>query len=149
MTPQCAYTSGMTRQSKMRPAFNALHAATLDRATTAERLAALLTAADAVAERHRLSEGAVYTSALRRYQMLTGTDWRAGQLTEQTTLWGESDHRYRETSRPDGSYDARCSCGAATVVFTAQTADGQGHGPSWHTSHIAGSVPGQVPAGRP
>lgn len=131
--------------AKMRPPFYRLHAATLDPATTPERLADLLRACDDVQDRHRLSEGAVYASACRRYLLDTGRDWRAETVTADTTTWGASDHRYRERSRSDGSYDARCSCGAATVVFVGQDTDGRGPGPDWHAAHVAGRVPGQVP----
>lgn len=140
-TPSAA-TRSSSRQRKMRAEFYALHAATLDPATTMAELTELLAAADAVAERHRLSEGAVYMSACRRYLLETNRSWRAEGVTEATTTWGgESAHRYRERSRPDGSYDARCSCGAATVVFAAD-----GPGQTWHADHVAGRVPGQVPA---
>lgn len=129
----------MAGERKMRPVFYTLHAVTLDPATRPEELADALRAAEAFPERHRLAEGAVYASACRRYLLDTGTAWtRAGETTAE---WGgESSHTYRERSRPDGSYDARCSCGAATVVFTAD-----GPGLEWHEAHVAGRVPGQVP----
>lgn len=125
---------------KMRPVFYDLHAATLTRSTTVAQLRDLLTRADGFPERRRLSEGAVYATALRRWLMLTGGEWKATQVTAGDETWGQSDHSYRLRSRPDGSYDARCSCGAATVVFVA--ADG----PLWHEAHVAGRIPGQVPA---
>lgn len=99
---------GMARQSKMRPAFYRLHALTLTRTTSVEDLADALRAADAVPDRHRLSEGAVYTAACRRYLLDTGTDWKAQQVTETTTTWGQSAHRGRYT---DTGW--RCSCGEA------------------------------------
>ena len=104
---------------KMRPAFYALHAATLDPATTTTRLAELLRAADAVTERHRLSEGAVYASACRRYLLDTGRSWKAAQTAEGATTWDQSDHRVRITFAPShhvgptagAAWGWRCSCG--------------------------------------
>lgn len=131
-----------TRSSgqKMRAPFYRLHAVTLDPAATVTDLVRALEATQEVQDRHRLAEGAVYASACRRYLLETGEHYhRPGQ--DATGWGGESDHRYRERSRPDGSYDARCSCGAATVVFTAD-----GPGLEWHAAHVAGRVPGQVPS---
>lgn len=70
-------SQGSSRRSapKMRAVFSRLHAATLNRSTTLEQLTAAIEAADAFPERRRLSEGAVYTSALRRYEMLAGTPY--------------------------------------------------------------------------
>lgn len=101
----------MTRQSKMRPAFNTLHATTLDRWTTPDQLTQALRAADAVPDRHRLSEGAVYTAACRRYLMLTGEDWKATQQPEAATTWTTSDHRPRTRWAGQG-WQWLCSCGA-------------------------------------
>ncbi|UQS95146.1 hypothetical protein Pam4_03 [Pseudanabaena phage Pam4] len=128
--------------AKMRPAFSRLHAVTLDRHSTPADLAEALTATEAVTDRHRLSEGAVYATACRRYLLTTGRPWvRTGTADATASTWGgASDHRYRLRARPDGSYDARCSCGAAMVVFTP--ADGD----TWHADHTAGRIPGQEPA---
>lgn len=68
--------------------------------------AALLRTADAMPDRRRLSEGAVYTSALRRWTMLTDTDWKGAQHSAADTTWAESDHRPRLT---DTGW--ACSCG--------------------------------------
>lgn len=108
MHTRCAYSGGMTRQSKMRPVFSRLHAATLARATTTADLAALLAEADAFPERHRLSEGAVYTSACRRYLLETGRQWREETVTTASTTWTSSDHRPR-LNTDTGEW--RCSCG--------------------------------------
>lgn len=110
---------------KMRPAFYALHAATLDPATTALDLAPLLEAADAFPERHRLSEGAVYMSAQRRWTMLTGTDWRAGQQPEGAATWAESDHRLRVRPQvyPLTGVVWGCSCGISDTAVDRETAE--------------------------
>lgn len=101
---------GMARQSKMRPTFYRLHAATLTLGTTAETLTGLLTEADAFPERRRLAEGAVYTAACRRYLLLTGTDWKASQQAATDGAWGgQSDHRLRLSVAVEGHWD--CSCG--------------------------------------
>ena len=97
-----------TSGQKMRAAFYRLHAATLNPATTPDVLAQRLRDADAVTERHRLAEGAVYASACRRYLLDTGRSWKGEQVTADATTWGESSHRSRLT--PTGW---RCSCGAA------------------------------------
>lgn len=95
-----------TRTPKMRREFLALHVATLTPATTPTQLAAALTAADGVQERHRLSEGAVYATACRRYLLDTGTSWKAP--APEAAAWGaESAHRSRLTPSA-----WRCSCGA-------------------------------------
>lgn len=95
-----------TRTARMRPEFLRLHAATLTPATTPAQLAAALTAADGVQDRHRLSEGAVYATACRRYLLDTGTSWKAP--APESAVWGgESAHRSRLT---DTAW--RCSCGA-------------------------------------
>ena len=127
-----------TRQAKMRPAFYTLHAATLDRHTTADQLAAALRAADAVPDRHRLSEGAVYTAACRRYLMLTGDDWKATQLSDTATTWGgQSDHRLRVrrvegTLGPDttvGGWTWACSCGTdGQRLYSTEAEAPEGHG---------------------
>lgn len=100
---------GMSRQ-KMRPEFNRLHAATLDRATTTDQLRVLLDAADAFPERRRLSEGAVYVSAQRRWTLLTGTDWKGSHQQPADSAWGgQSSHRFRSSVGELGEWD--CSCG--------------------------------------
>lgn len=117
------------RVAKMRPEFYALHAATLNRATTPQALADALRTAEGVADRHRLSEGAVYASACRRYLLDTGTSWaRAGDTGDTATAWGASDHRYRLTDR-DGILWARCSCGDRQAVDTPAAGD------AWHDRH--------------
>lgn len=108
---------------KMRPAFYDLHSATLDPATTPEQLAARLRAADAVPERHRLSEGAVYSTACRRYLLDTGTDWKA--QAPDAAVWTSSDHRYRER---DGQ--GQCSCGERVSLTDTD-------GTTWHAAHTA------------
>jgi hypothetical protein len=91
---------------KMRPPFYRLHALTLNPATTMDDLAAALQACEAVQERHRLSEGAVYASAQRRWLLETGADWRTSDAA--AAAWGgQSDHRPRLT---DTTW--ACSCGA-------------------------------------
>lgn len=115
---------------KLRPAFLALHHATLDPATRPDELAHYLRTAEAVTDRHRLAEGAVYASACRRYQLDTGVAWRSVGLSDATAVWDVSDHTYRLRSRVDGSYDARCSCGAAVVVFA------EPDGALWHAAHL-------------
>lgn len=67
-------SQGTRRRSapKLRAPFQRLHAATLNRATTLERLTEAIHAAEAFPERHRLAEGAVYTAALRRYELMAG-----------------------------------------------------------------------------
>jgi hypothetical protein len=113
--------SGMS-QSKMRPEFYRLHAATLRRATTAADLAALLRAADAMPERHRLAEGAVYVAAQRRWLMLTGTDWKGMQRQTGDTTWTDSAHRLRiDTDPADGCTRWRCSCGHHGYVPAGDT----------------------------
>lgn len=110
---------------KMRPPFPALHTATLDPATTALDLAPLLTAADAMPDRHRLSEGAVYMSAQRRWTMLTGTDWRAAQQPENAGTWAESDHRLRVRPQvyPATGWVWGCSCGVSDIADTREQAE--------------------------
>jgi hypothetical protein len=66
---------------KMRPVFARLHTAALSPATSTERLTAAIEAADAFPERRRLSEGAVYVAALRRYQLLTGHEYQRAAVT--------------------------------------------------------------------
>lgn len=124
----------MSRQAKLRPPVVRLHAATLAPATTADQLAAALTAVEAMPERRRAAESAVYDSARRRYTMLTGADWREAQQPDQATAWVESDHRYRERQTPEG-YEAQCSCGE-------RLAPAPGLGPiertAWHMEHRMG-----------
>lgn len=129
--------------SALRGPFPGLSALAMGRATTAEQLAAALREAEQMTERHRVAEGMVYAQACDRYLRLTGQPWK--QPAEGSASWGESDHRYRERSRHDGSYDAQCSCGAGTVVFTGSQHDGLGPGQVWHAAHVAGRIPGQVP----
>jgi hypothetical protein len=109
---------------KMRPEFNRLHALTLNPATSMDALAAGLQAAEAVQDRHRLSEGAVYASACRRWLLETGADWRTTQQPDGAATWGgQSDHRLRV--RPaEGGVVWGCSCGAtgAAVDDSAATA---------------------------
>lgn len=107
---------------KMRPAFYTLHAVTLNPASTREQLADALRTAEAVQDRHRLSEGAVYTSACRRWLLDTGTDWRATQQPEHAATWGgQSDHRLR--LRPaEGGVTWGCSCGASGAAATDEAA---------------------------
>lgn len=108
----------MTRMaSKMRPPFYRLHAATLDPATRPGELADALRACDAVQDRHRLAEGAVYASGCRRYLLDTGTPWKQADAAA-TTWGGESDHRPRyrmyDEPTPNGIRGAwRCSCGSS------------------------------------
>lgn len=121
-----------TRTRKMRPAFYTLHAVTLDRHATPDDLTRALRAAEAVTDRHRLSEGAVYATACRRYLLDTGTPWtRAGDTGATATAWATSDHRYRLTDQ-DGTLLARCSCGARETVPTATD------GTDWHDRHTQG-----------
>lgn len=102
----------------MRAAFTRLHSATMNAATTADDLTARLEDADAVTERHRLSEGAVYAAACRRYLLLTGRQWRGETVTATTSTWGgQSAHRSRLT---DTGW--RCSCGAAGTSVDPETA---------------------------
>lgn len=110
---------------KMREPFYALHAATLDPATTAEVLGVRLRAADAMQDRHRLSEGAVYMSAQRRWTMLTGTDWKATQQPEGADTWAESDHRLRVRPQvyPLTGWVWGCSCGTSDVADTREQAE--------------------------
>lgn len=121
---------------KMRPAFYDLHAATLARGTTPDQLATALRAADAVTDRHRLSEGAVYASACRRWLLVTGTDWKATQQPPTATTWASSDHRYRAPVPDDPSGFARCSCGARFVPHGGTG----GSAAEWHTRHLAASA---------
>lgn len=67
-------SQGTRRRSapKMRPVFYRLHSTTLSPAATLEQLRSAIEAADAFPERRRLSEGAVYTAALRRWEHMTG-----------------------------------------------------------------------------
>jgi hypothetical protein len=113
-------TEVSTRQSKMRPEFARLHAATLRLVTGRDELRSLLEAADAMPERHRLSEGAVYVAAQRRWTMLTGTDWKAGQRTTGDTTWTASDHRLR-IDTDSGCPRWRCSCGDKGYVTLGDT----------------------------
>lgn len=93
--------------AKMRPPFVRLHVATLDPATRPGELAAALAACDAVTDRHRLAEGAVYASGCRRYLLDTGSSWK--QADDGAATWGgESDHRPRITETT-----WRCSCGSS------------------------------------
>ncbi len=55
----------------------------------------------------------------------------------------DDNHVYTERSRLDGSYDCRCSCGAATVQFVA------GQGKEWYLAHVRGEIPGQEPTRKP
>lgn len=126
MPALCAYSRGMTRQSKMRPVFSRLHAATLARATSIGDLATLLAEADAFPDRHRLSEGAVYTSACRRYLLETGRQWREETITTASTTWTSSDHRPR-LNTDTGEW--RCSCGARGTDTDPAKA---------HNSHVTG-----------
>lgn len=120
-----------TRTRKMRPAFYTLHAVTLDPHAHPSDLAAALRGAEAVTDRHRLSEGAVYATACRRYLLDTGTSWsRDGDTDTTATTWTASNHRYRLDTR-DGALVARCSCGGRQVVDTADD------GTTWHDSHTA------------
>lgn len=123
-----------TRTPKMRPPFPALHAATLDPGTTAVELEPLLHAADAMPDRHRLSEGAVYMSAQRRWTMLTGTDWRALQQPENAASWGGSDHtlRVRAQVYPHTGVVWGCSCGDASGVADDETDAGDQHSAHLH-----------------
>jgi hypothetical protein len=90
---------------KMRPAFYRLHALTLNPGTSADDLAAAIQACEAVQERHRLAEGAVYAAACRRWLLDTGARWH--EADEATAVWGsESDHRARLSDD-----EWRCSCG--------------------------------------
>lgn len=110
--------------AKMRPVFSRLHAATLAPATRVEALTVLLLEADAFADRRRLSEGAVYVAACRRYRLLTGTDWRASLTTASTSTWGgQSEHRARL-----GAGTWECSCGASGSDWDAAEA---------HAAHVA------------
>ena len=123
---------------KMRPAFYRLHAVTLAVRSTPADLAAALRDAEAVADRHRLSEGAVYASACRRYLLDTGTPWtRAGDTGDTATAWGTSDHRYRLTAR-DGILWARCSCGDRQAVDTPDAGD------AWHDHHTGSLLRGSL-----
>lgn len=116
---------------KMRPPFYRLHALTLNPATSMDDLAAALQATEAVTDRHRLSEGAVYASACRRWLLETGSDWRTTNQPDGAATWGgQSDHAYRLNSRPDGSFRARCSCGVVTYTFNRKDAD------DWHAAHL-------------
>lgn len=116
----------MTRQSKMRPAFYTLHALTLNPATSMDALAAALQATEAVQDRHRLSEGAVYTAACRRWLLETGADWRATQQPDNAAAWGgQSDHRLRvQTHGPyeDGAVAWACSCGVTGTAASEAAA---------------------------
>lgn len=107
--------------AKMRRAFSILHRVTLDPATLPDELAAALRAADAVADRHRLSEGAVYVAACRRYLMMTGRTWKETQLTATSAVWGgSSDHRRKIDHAIIGGVGLvlrwRCSCGEVGYV---------------------------------
>lgn len=62
----------------LRPPFTSLHAATMNRATTLEQLTAAIERAEAMPERRRLGEGAVYDAALRRYELLAGEPYTRG-----------------------------------------------------------------------
>lgn len=110
---------------KMREPFYALHAATLDPAMDGERLAHLLRAADDMPERRRLSEGAVYMSAQRRFKMLTGADWRDSQQPADADTWAESDHRLRVRPQvyPLTGWVWGCSCGTSDVAETREQAE--------------------------
>lgn len=110
---------------KMRPPFYDLHAATLDPDTTAEVLEARLRTADAVQDRHRLSEGAVYMSAQRRWTMLTGTDWKATQQPDGADTWADSDHRLRVRPQvyPLTGVVWGCSCGVSDTAVDRETAE--------------------------
>lgn len=125
----------MAGQRKMRPAFYRLHAVTLTPDATRDQLAEALRAAEAVTDRHRLAEGAVYASACRRWLLDTGESWtRAGDTTG---TWGaQSDHRYRAPRPDDPSGYARCSCGAK---FVPQGGAG-GSAAEWHAAHVAALV---------
>lgn len=130
--------ANMTRQ-KMRPEFNHLHAVTLDRTATTEDLTAALRAADAFADRRRLSEGAVYTSACRRYLLTTGTDWKETQQAATATAWGgQSDHRSRIDGTPAYGYGWRCSCGVQSeTLYPTNDAATDGHAAHRRTAAAA------------
>lgn len=116
-----------TRGQKMRPPFYRLHALTLDPDTTPEALSAALTDAQAVPDRHRLAEGAVFAAGCRRYLMDTGHAWHDEARTTGDTTWGQSEHRSRLTATT-----WRCSCGAAGEADDPAAA---------HAAHVAQVLP--------
>jgi hypothetical protein len=123
-----------TRTPKMRPPFPALHAATLAPGTTGEILAHLLREADAMPVRRRLSEGAVYMSAQRRFKMLTGADWRDAQQPEDAASWSGSAHtlRVRAQVYPQTGVVWGCSCGDASGLADDETDAGDQHSAHLH-----------------
>ena len=110
--------------AKMRPQFSDLHRVTLDPDTTPDTMAHALRRADGLAERRRLSEGAVYVAALRRYTMLTGLDWRDAQQPDDADAWGgQSDHRLRIREQPGAAWMVwGCSCGVTDTAEDRESA---------------------------
>jgi hypothetical protein len=123
----------VTGERKMRQAFYDLHAATLEPSMDGERLAHLLRACDAMPDRRRLSEGAVYMSAQRRFKMLTGADWRDSQQPADAATWTGSAHRLRvrPQAEPLTGVVWGCSCGVT------DTAKGRSAAEAAHATHVA------------
>lgn len=110
----------------MRPVFTRLHALTLTPGTTVLDLTRALLDADSFPDRRRLSEGAVYTAACRRYLLDVGRDWRTETVTAATSTWATSAHRPRLT---DTGW--RCSCGESGTAT---------HPAAAHAAHRSGAL---------
>ena len=75
-------------------------------------------------------------SAQRRWTMLTGTDWRAGQQPDDAASWAQSDHRLRVRDQvyPATGVVWGCSCGTSDVADDRADAEDQ------HSAHARAAL---------